>query len=278
MSFYNIGYKRQTSKNSMGPLHTHDFYELEFLLSGERTYFTKTKLYKMTAPTLIVIKPSMTHKFEPNYCEVYTLQISPESLNEDQKYFLDRLARENVIKFPIQKISAIEKSYSRLVEIFKSFPFSGNKKMQFSLQLGVLFQLFFKYAQLPDTQEDCELKQEIAPQVTPTILKVIDYVKNHYKENFSLDELCEKFGISKSYLAFCFQKATNTSVFQYKLALQLDEAKRLCRETRYSYNKIAELTGFSSGNYFRLIFKKHVGQTPNQHRYNSFEKRKKPSK
>ena len=88
-------------------------------------------------------------------------------------------------------------------------------------------------------------------------------------------ELCEHFHVSKSYLSSSFARATSTTIFQYKLSLQLEEAKRLCRETRYSYDKIAQLTGFSSGNYFRLIFKKHEGQTPNQHRYNSLEKRNK---
>lgn len=277
MSFYNLDFKQQSIKHNMGPLHTHDFYELEFLVSGRRNYFTKTKLFKMTAPTLVVIKPRTTHKFESGGCEVYTLQISPESLSQDQIYFLDRLAKEEEIKLLSHKAAAIETVYKQMLQIYQSFPFNANKKMQFALQLGVLFQLFWKYAYISKS-DDSELEQEISPTITPTILKVVDFVKSHYKENFTLDELCKQFGISKSYLSLCFMRATNNTVFQYKLALQLEEAKRLCRETRHSYDKIAEMTGFSSGNYFRLIFKKHVGQTPKQHRYNSFEKRKRPSK
>ena len=277
MSFYNLQFKQQANGNNMGPLHTHDFYELEFLICGNRTYFTKTKMFKMSGPALTVIKPSTTHKFEAGGCEVYTLQISPESLSEDQIFFLDKLAKQEVIKILNHKASVIEATYKQMLKIYESFPFNAAKKMQFNLQLGVLFQLFWKYAYIAKNDVN-ELEQEVSSMITPTILSVIDYVKMHYKETFSLDDLCRTFGISKSYLSLCFSKATNSTVFQYKLALQLEEAKRLCRETRHSYDKIAEMTGFSSGNYFRLIFKKHVGQTPKQHRYNSFEKRKRPSR
>ena len=135
--------------------------------------------------------------------------------------------------------------------------------------------MFYSYAKMEKEETHYSLVSKISPTTAPVILKVLDYLHNHYKENFSLNDLCERFHVSKSYLSSSFARATNTTIFQYKLSLQLEEAKRLCRETRYSYDKIAEMTGFSSGNYFRLIFKKHEGQTPNQHRYNSLEKRNK---
>ena len=149
--------------------------------------------------------------------------------------------------------------------------------MSFNIHLGRLLHMFYSYANIQNEETHYSLVVDLSPSASPIILKVIDYLHNHYKENFLLDDLCEHFHVSKSYLSSSFSRATNTTIFQYKLSLQLEEAKRLCRETRYSYDKIAELTGFSSGNYFRLIFKKHEGQTPNQHRYNSLEKRKKHS-
>ncbi len=261
----------------MGPMHTHDFYELEFLASGERNYFTKSQMYKMQAPTFLVIPPRSTHKFESNGCEVYTLQISPESLSDDQRNFLNQVAKKGVVHFPLQKLASLRSTYESLLKIYSTFPFDTHKKMTFNIYLGKLFFMLYSYAKVKSEEMHYSLIEDINPSVNPVILKVLDYLHNHYKENFSLDDLCKHFHISKSYLSASFSRTTNTTIFQYKLSLQLEEAKKLCRETRYSYDKIAELTGFSSGNYFRLIFKKHEGQTPNQHRYNSFEKRKKTS-
>jgi YesN/AraC family two-component response regulator len=259
----------------MGPLHTHDFFELEFLVSGERHYFTKTQMYKLHAPSLLVLAPHSTHKFESNGCEVYTLQISPESLSEDQINFLNYLAKKGVVSFPEQKLSPLRSTYEYLLKIYSSFPFNAHKRMAFNTMLGKLFFMFYSYANIQNEEAHYSLVTDVSPSTAPVILKVLDYLHNHYKEHFSLDDLCTRFHVSKSYLSATFIKATNTTIFQYKLSLQLQEAKRLCRETRYSYDKIAEMTGFSSGNYFRLIFKKHEGQTPNQHRYNSLEKRNK---
>ena len=274
MSYYNLQHKIQPSGQSMGQLHTHDFFELEFLLAGERLYFSKSQMYKMQAPALIVLPPHTTHKFESNGCEVYTLQISPESLSEDQINFLNLLAKKGIVHVPAQKLSTLRSQYETLLKTYNAFPFTTYKKMTFNIHLGRLFHMFYTYAGVQTEEQHYSLVADVNQSTAPVILKVLDYLHNHYKEHFSLDDLCEKFHVSKSYLSATFSKATNTTIFQYKLSLQLEEAKRLCRETRYSYTKIAELTGFSSGNYFRLIFKKHVGQTPNQHRYNSLEKRK----
>ena len=275
MSYYNLKYKNHPVGYNMGPLHTHDFFELEFLVSGERLYFTKTQMYKLQAPALLVLPPHTTHKFESNGCEVYTLQVSPESLSDDQINFLSFLAKKGVVHFPSQKISPLRTLFESMLKIYDSFPFNNYKKMTFNIHLGRLFHMFYSYANIQNEETHYSLVADVSSSTAPIILKVLDYLHNHYKEDFSLNDLCERFHVSKSYLSSSFARATNTTIFQYKLSLQLEEAKRLCRETRFSYDKIAEMTGFSSGNYFRLIFKKHEGQTPNQHRYNSLEKRAK---
>ncbi len=274
MSYYNLQYKNQPAGCNMGAMHTHDFYELEFLMSGERHYFTKSQMFKMQAPAVLVLPPRSTHKFESNGCEIYTLQISPESLSEDQLNFLNSVAQKGIAHFPEQKLPPLRLIHERMLKIYSSFPFDEHKKMMFNVLLGNLFYMIYAFAKFQVEDTHYSLVEKINPTTAPVVLKVIDYLHNHYKEQFSLDDLCQRFHISKSYLSASFAKTTGTTIFQYKLALQLKEAKRLCRETRYSYKKIAELTGFSSGNYFRLIFKKHEGQTPNQHRYNSLEKRK----
>ena len=275
MSYYNLKHKILQAKRNTSSLHTHDFYELEFLVSGELLYFTKSQMYKLQAPALLILPPRTTHKFESDGGEAYTLQVSLESLSEDQINFLNFLAKKGILHFPQQKISPLRAIFESMLKVYDSFPFNSYKKMTFNIHFGRLLYMFYSYANIQNEETHYSLVADVSPSTAPIILKVIDYLHNHYKEDFSLSDLCEQFHVSKSYLSSTFARATNTTIFQYKLSLQLEEAKRLCRETRFSYDKIAEMTGFSSGNYFRLIFKKHEGQTPNQHRYNSLEARAK---
>ena len=275
MSYYNLRFQLQDAGHSIGPLHSHDFFELEFLVEGERYYFNQNKMFKVKAPAMLVLPPNVSHKIESNGSAVYTLQISPESLSEDQLQFLHYLAKHEVISFPEQRQKKLRTTLEGMLKIFQSFPFNAHKKMRFNVRLGMLFAMVDSYADIKSEEAVYALNAGVAPSTAPVILKVLDYLHNHYKESFSLDDLCETFHVSKSYLSSSFARATGTTIFQYKLSLQLEEAKRLCRETKYSYEKIAKMTGFSSGNYFRLIFKKHEGQTPNQLRYTSLEKRNK---
>ena len=275
MSYYNLQFKQQEAGYDMGPLHTHDFFELEFVAEGERHYFNQNKMFKMKAPALLVLPPRTSHKFESKGCEVYTLQISPESLSEDQLQFLHYLAKYEVIHFPAKRLKKLRATFEAMLKIYGSFPFNAHKKMRFNLRLGMLFAMIESYADIKAEEAAYSLNEGVAPSTAPVILKVLDYLHNHYKESFSLDDLCGRFHVSKSYLSATFARATGTTIFQYKLSLQLKEAKRLCCETKYSYDKIAKMTGFSSGNYFRLIFKKHEGQTPNQLRYFALENRNK---
>ena len=275
MPYYDLKYKNQPAGFNMGQMHSHEFFELEFVLSGARRYFSKSQMVTMKAPSLVVIAPGTAHKFESDGCEVYTLQISPKRLSEDQLNFLNLFSKKGVARFPVQSLAAIRFSYDTLFKIYSAFPFDKKKKMLFNVHLGNLFFLLYTNAKVAKNFPQYELKEDLNPTINPVILKVLSYIDEHYKENFSLGDLCETFNVSKSYLSSSFAKATGSTIFQYKLSKQLGEAKKLCLETRYSYDKIAELTGFSSGNYFRLIFKKHEGQTPNRIRHSSAKPRKK---
>ena len=185
-------------------LHTHDFFELEFLVAGERFFFTKTQMYKMRAPTLLVLPPHTTHKFVSNGCEVYTLRLSPESLSEDQLSFLNFLAKKGILHFSMQKLSPLRSMFESMLKIYNSLPFNNYKKMTFNIHLGRLLYMFYVYANIQNEETHYSLSTDISPSTAPIILKVLDYLHNHFKEDFSLDDLCERFHVSKSYLSSSF--------------------------------------------------------------------------
>ncbi len=46
----------------------------------------------------------------------------------------------------------------------------------------------------------------------------------------------------------------------------MNEAKRLLETSRQRIYEVAQAVGFSDDKYFRKVFKKHVGVTPNEFR------------
>lgn len=101
------------------------------------------------------------------------------------------------------------------------------------------------------------------------VFKVTDYVKNHYKEKLTLDELARYVNLSSSYLSSMFKKETGESLTSYINRVKIENCKRLLRETNYSLSYIAHECCFDDQSYFSKVFKKYVGESPKNYRLNS---------
>lgn len=61
-------------------------------------------------------------------------------------------------------------------------------------------------------------------------------------------------------------QANGITIFDYKLIIQLTEAKKLLHFSNFSIEKIAKMLGFSSSTYFTKVFKKELLVTPHEYR------------
>ena len=71
---------------------------------------------------------------------------------------------------------------------------------------------------------------------------------------------------SVSTISHLFKKQMGQSVPAYILALRLDHAKRLLRETGLAVNQISDALGFCNPNYFCRCFKNSFGVSPSRWR------------
>jgi YesN/AraC family two-component response regulator len=103
-------------------------------------------------------------------------------------------------------------------------------------------------------------------KMSPLVLRVINYFNEHYVENITLDRLSQKFFASKTTLIYNFKRYTNCSPIDFLLSVRLTKAKEKLVNTKKSIEEIALSCGFSSANYFGLIFKKKEGLSPSAYR------------
>lgn len=97
------------------------------------------------------------------------------------------------------------------------------------------------------------------------------YLNDHYREDITLDDLAEKFYISRSYLTRIFKETTGITVVQYLTVVRIRQAARLLRETDSPITEIADLCGFGNVTYFEKVFNRIRGMTPRQYRKNNRE-------
>lgn len=92
------------------------------------------------------------------------------------------------------------------------------------------------------------------------------YIRQHYQEAISVDELAGKVSLSPYYFIREFKKETGLTPHSYLTAMRINSAKFYLRTTGKSIKEIGFACGFQSENSFCITFKKQEGMTPTQFR------------
>lgn len=93
---------------------------------------------------------------------------------------------------------------------------------------------------------------------------MVEYIHEHFAEDFTLNDLAEKVFISRNYLSHIFKKATGESFNNYLTKVRMEKAKGMILEGKYLIYEIAERVGYKNIPYFSTLFKKITGFNPTE--------------
>jgi two-component system response regulator YesN len=93
----------------------------------------------------------------------------------------------------------------------------------------------------------------------PPMLKALDYIQEHYKEDLTRGQAAEAACVSQAYLSRLFSQKLHTTFNRYLTDLRIERAGRLILETSLSIKEIAFAVGFHDPDYFGKVFKKLKG-------------------
>lgn len=98
------------------------------------------------------------------------------------------------------------------------------------------------------------------------ILKAITYIRNHYQEGVSLEEVAERLDITPEYLSTLFNREVGENFTSFLKKFRMSHAKRLLRGTDKKISDIALEVGYSDPKYFSRVFKAEEGISPGDYR------------
>lgn len=104
------------------------------------------------------------------------------------------------------------------------------------------------------------------PRYTPTILMALSYINRNFTRELSLTQLSEYVYANPSTLSSEFNAEVGMSLSEYVTGLRVSRAQRLLDTTGLSVSEIAQESGFSSVKYFRELFKRQTGLSPQAYR------------
>ena len=99
-----------------------------------------------------------------------------------------------------------------------------------------------------------------------TILKAITYIREHYAERISQEEVASFLSITPEYLSTLFNREINKNFAAFVNEFRISHSKRLLNSTNLKIYEIAEKVGFTDPKYFNKVFKDIVGISPKEFR------------
>lgn len=99
--------------------------------------------------------------------------------------------------------------------------------------------------------------------------KVIDaqkFIEDNYEDTIRVDDLADRFAVSRRTLERRFKKATSNTITEYIQRVKVEAAKKDLETTRKNVNEVMYDVGYSDTKSFRNLFRRITGLTPVEYR------------
>lgn len=93
----------------------------------------------------------------------------------------------------------------------------------------------------------------------------MDYITEHFTEDFEIERLSAMCGISHTYFKKIFTAACNMPPKAYITQLRIRYACDLLKSGRYRISDVAEIVGYKNVYYFSKVFKAQTGTAPSEY-------------
>lgn len=259
------------------PLHRHREYELNFIqnASGVRRIVGDSVETVGEYDLVLIAGENLEHVWEQGSCtspdiREITIQFSPDLFNggilernqfASIKRMLDRASHG--LAFPLD---AIMVAYSQINAVV-------NEKDSFVQFIGCLNLLYI--LSRSESKELASSSFAHSPRDTESrrVMKVKEYINQHYAEDVTLPELADLVGMSPSSFSRFFRLRTGKTLSSYLIDIRLGNAARALVDTTSNVSEICYACGFNNLSNFNRVFKSRKGVTP--HEFRSMYKKKK---
>ena len=233
-----------------------------------RVFFNEGS-YLMHPGDAIFITSNFSHMSKPttNHCKTryLSLNINPSVLTLfhgsviEQKYFLPYLEDPKMQVLIFSYDGIVQESC--LEEIKNLFAIISEKK--FGYEIEAYSKILHLWKILLDYSGK---KTRLHVVESPIAREMINYLKNNFSENITLEDIAKHVHLSKSTCSRIFSDTYGEPIFTYLIGLRIEESINLITSTHFSVSEISQKCGFSSESYFIKCFKEKTNKTPLQYK------------
>ena len=238
--------------------HYHDFYEVEFFVSGEAIVTINGNVTEYSRGGIYLLRPLDLHEFKVKSGGImYSINFLPEVLSDD--VFRSFLSGGRFLSATFsEKDSALTEL---LLEKLLLLQNAGNDEKTSSAILTLIVTMLLGV----DSEKQLLINDG-------DIYKAIIYVSNNFTSSPSLTEACAVAGLTKTYFCRKFKSVTGKSYVAFLSELKIDFACNLIKGGKMNFTEVCYASGFNSVSQFIREFKKIKGVTPSLLKQKALEK------
>ena len=236
--------------------HYHDFYELYFLIRGETRYQIGDAVYTLSPGDVMAVPTAVLHNtsnLNRQETERVLLTFSEEELMGERS--LLRCFSEGLIRPREEDQAQIAQLLMQIRKEHDSTQPFAQTVMRASLLM--LLSILCR-------QESAEIATP--PGLEADILPIKRYIDEHWGEAITLSALGRRFAMNPCYLSRKFHSSMGFGLQEYIALVRMMHAEQMLVRTHRTVAEIAEACGFSTPNYFSLVFKRIHGASPLSYR------------
>ncbi len=252
--------------------HWHPEIELTMIMEGEIAYQVNDTLYHLKAGDGLFCNTNVLHtgrRMETGLdCSYLSITFHPRLLYGygssvmQSKYMnpvLKNAALSSIRFSPeVDWQSEVVREMEKIRLLKEGCPLSMELEMQ--IHLLKIWQLIYEHADI-GTQADPENGRD-----TERIRRIMEYIREHYAENITLEELAEQVHLCRSECCRLFKRYMHETMFAYLLNYRIDRSMELLQDSGKDITTIAGQVGFATPGYFSRIFRRRMGCSPMEYR------------
>lgn len=241
--------------------HCHSCYELLYVVNGSGTYIAEGTEYALLPNTLLLLPPLEYHYVQPSSSQPYERYVFNFSTETVPERFLDSPILRKYLSgdekyHSSDRISEAVQSLFRVVPTILKDPSHDLAESMMSEILGQI--LYFL---------SCEETPPAEKPQKKSFSEIIDFLNLHLCDPVTLNDLADRFYISKYHLCHSFRERTGISVIAYLNTKRVALAQQLL-DKGVPPTEVCYRVGFSDYSVFYRAFRRQNGYSPSKYKKN----------
>ena len=272
LSFYNNATEnfhitRISSPKEALNLHSHNYFQIYYMISGKVTHHLENSTAELTAGDIFILPPNQPHYIATptGTADFYSLSFLPEyfqNAKEENKLILDfllYLQGESTDKIAPKISLAYEDTIlaKTLLERILA-EFSDNKTGKTEMIKEMVSVLLSLFARVYFEENAAAL---VAKENRQLVMHSIEYIKNHFDEDITLSEIVHRSAMSKTCFCTLFSSIVGMPFKEYLNRCRIQKAAELISAGK-KISDAGNCCGYSDFSTFYRNFKKYMGMSP----------------